>query len=214
MRSFRNFALNNAVNFFQLVHQVSLVMQSSCSINKEDICLTRNRCLHSVKDNCRRISTFCMADNVAMRTLAPNLQLLACRSAEGIACCQNNLVFEQSEVICQLADSSSLAYTVNANNKNNRRLGTDTCTLAAVCQHFCHIFFQERYNILGTADFFLLRCFTHCVDQLFGSFYAYVRRQQNHFQLIEKIIVNRSRQAYKLLNAVSKIASCFRKAFL
>ena len=214
MRSFGNFALNNAVNFFQLVHQVSLIMQTACGINEENICLTRNSSLHCIKNNCRWVCTLSVTDNVAVRTLAPDLQLLACRSAEGITCCQNNLVFEQSEVICQLADSSSLAYAVNANNQNNRRLGTDTCTLAAVCQHLCHIFFQEGNNILGTADFLLLRSLAHCVDQLFGSFYAHVGRKQNHFQLIKEIIVNRCRQAYKLLNAVSKIASCFRKAFL
>ena len=189
-------------------------MQAACGINEKNIGLARNSGLHSVKDNCRRVGTLGMTDNVAVRTLAPNLQLFACCGTEGIACCQNNLVFEQSEVICQLADSSSLAYAINTNNQNNRRLGTDTCTLAAVCQHLCHIFFQERNNILGTADFLLLRCFAHCVDKLFSSFYAYVRRKQNHFQLIEKIIVNRCRQAYKLLNAVSKVASCFRKAFL
>ena len=184
MRSLRNLTLNNAVDLLQLVHQVGLIMQAACSINEQNISLTRNSSLHGIKDNCCRVCTLSMTDNVTVSAFAPNLQLLAGCGAEGVACCQNNLILEQCKVVCQLADGRSFAYAVNADNEDNRRLSTNTCTLTAVLKQLGHILFEKGNNILGALDFLRLGSLAYCFNELFRCFYAYVRRQQNHLQLI------------------------------
>ena len=78
------FLLNNAVNFFKLLHQVLLIMKSPRCIAQKHIRATRFGSMHCIKNNGCRVRAFLSAYDFYACTMRPLRKLLACSRTKGI----------------------------------------------------------------------------------------------------------------------------------
>ncbi|MNW50788.1 hypothetical protein D3C74_282490 [compost metagenome] len=119
MRSAWNFPLNDAVNLVQLLHQVGLILQTSCRIAQQDVCPALLGGLNRVEHDRRRIGTGLLLDHVNLGPFAPDLQLLDRACAERVPSGQNDLLALLLIIMGQLADRCRFANAVDADEQND-----------------------------------------------------------------------------------------------
>ena len=180
-------------------------MQAACRIDEEDIHVARLGGLQGVKDDGGWIGPFLVGDDIAAGPFAPDLQLGRSGGTERIAGSQHDLVVEESEIVGQLADGRGLADAVDADHQDDRRMAADAGAYAVVVEQVRNPFLQERDDILRALDLLLFGGLAHIVDQFFRRGDAYIGRQQDHFQFIQKVLVNLGGGPDQFTDAVREI---------
>ena len=97
-------------------------MQAACGVADDDVAAARSCRRDGVKNDGGRVRALVLADDVAVRTLRPDLKLIGCRGAERVARAQQDLLALIVQLVGKLADGGRLADAVDADDENDRRL--------------------------------------------------------------------------------------------
>src|SRR5574344_996311 len=116
MRCIRNDLLHDVLNLCKLIHEVYLVMKSSCSVNNDNICIVGNSRTKGIESNRGRVSAHSLFYNRYSYSSSPYVKLLNGSSAECICSAKVHLLTCFLELVSQFSYCSSLAYTVYANH--------------------------------------------------------------------------------------------------
>ena len=180
---------DDAVDLGKLVHQVLLVMQTSCSIDDQHIGVTAlcgADCI--INDRCG-IGTFVMADKLDTDTVSPDCDLVDCGGTECVCGGKDNFFAILFEQICDFGNGGGLADTVDADDEDNGR-GGGQIQRFALTDHFGKNFHQCETRILRLRDLVAADCLLQRFQNLLGCADTNVGGDQNLFQLLIQIVID------------------------
>src|SRR3569833_1855803 len=110
---------HHAFDLFELFYYFRLRVQTSRRGGDEHVGAARLRRLQRIEDDRGRISRACLRDHSDVVALAPGLQLLHCRGAEGVAGREHHRVPLRLQIFRELADGGGLAHAVHAHHQDH-----------------------------------------------------------------------------------------------
>src|SRR3569623_253952 len=112
---------HHAFDLFELFHEIRLRVQTSRRVRDEHVGAARLRRLQRIEDDRGGIGRACLRDHSDVVALAPGLQLLHRRGAEGVAGREHHRVPLGLQIYRELADGGGLAHAVHAHHQDHVR---------------------------------------------------------------------------------------------
>ena len=123
VRSTGNLFGNDAVNFFQLFHEVRLGVESPCGIHNEYVELFCFRFFAGVVGHSRRVRTLLLLHDFATDSLTPDGQLLDGRRPKRIARGHHDFLAFRRQPFGQFGNTRRFAGPVDARDEHDGRPG-------------------------------------------------------------------------------------------
>ncbi len=115
-------AARHAANLVQFAHQVGARVQPAGGVDENRVAAARPARLNRVEHDRRRIRSLFRADDIHVRALGPDRELLDRGRAERVSGAHKGLLTRSFEEIRQLADGRRLAGAVDADNQRHLRM--------------------------------------------------------------------------------------------
>ena len=111
--------LDHAAHFRQLLHQVRLRVQAAGRVDEDDVLAARLGGLDRVVGDRGGVAALLRADDVDLRPLGPDLQLLVGRRAERVGRSEDDREPVLAQLVGQLADRRRLAGAVDPDDQDH-----------------------------------------------------------------------------------------------
>ena len=182
----------HALHLAELLHQVHLRVQPSRRVGDEHVRAARLRGLHGVEDHGRGIGARGLRDHRHAVALAPDLQLLDRRRAEGVACGEHDLAALVGETTRELADGRGLARAVHADDQDHERtLGRVDHERPADRRHDAeHGLAQRAEQRVEVAEFLARHLPAQAAQDLLRGLDADVGGDEPRLELVEHRVVD------------------------
>ena len=122
IRSLRKNLLHNILDLLELIHKTHLVVQTSCSIYKNNIRTISLSTLKSIKSHTCWVGAHLLLNNRNPNSFTPNANLLYGSSTESVGSSKIHLLASLLKLISKFTNSSCLTYSIHTYNKNHIRL--------------------------------------------------------------------------------------------
>ena len=119
MRCFWHNTFDDTTNLFQLSHEVILILQTTSSINHENIDTFSYSTFHAIKYDTGWVSFFRSSHHWNVHTTAPFSKLGYCPCTEGICRNQHDLLTCLFVAMCEFSDRSCFPNTINTNKEHD-----------------------------------------------------------------------------------------------
>ena len=215
VRRARDLAADDAVNLLELLHEVGLRLQAACCVDDQHVDLARDGCLDGVEGDSRRVGSLLVLNDGHARALAPDLELVDGRRAEGVGRGEQDRLALALVVGGELADRRRLARAVDADDEQDRRpLLGDARRILARRQDLDNLLLQERLEVFRRVDLLLLDALAHGRHELVRRLDADVRHDERLLELVEQVIVDVGIADDDLLNLVRQVFAGLVEALL
>ena len=116
-------ALDHAAHLRELLHQVRLRVQAAGGVDDRDVLAARAGGLDGVVGDRGRVGSLRRADEVGLRAVGPDLELLLGRGAPGVGGAEEDGAVVLAQLLRQLPDRRRLAGAVDADDEDDARAG-------------------------------------------------------------------------------------------
>ena len=121
VRRFRVEAAEHAADLGQFLHQVRLVLEAAGGVDDQRVDAGRGRLLDAVEHDPGGIAAFLAGNDRRADAVAPDLELLDRRGAEGVAGGEQDAIILFLQPVAELADRGGLARAVDADHQDDVR---------------------------------------------------------------------------------------------
>ena len=191
--------LNDAVDLCQFLHQILLIMQTSCGVADQHItasCLCR---INGVIDHRCRVRAFGVLDDIHAGTLCPDLQLVNGSRTERICRSDQHLFALAFQLMAQLADGGGLACAVDADHHDDGGL----CGIfqrLILAQHLCNDLLDHAHDLLGILYTTLFHTLAQGLADLHRGLRSQVAGNHGLFQFVKQVVVDLGEPVQHLLH--------------
>ena len=196
MRCIRHEFLHHALNLRELVHEAFLVVQTTCSIDEDDICTVCNRAVQSIESHAGRVATHLLFHNRHPYPFGPDAYLLDCSGAERISCSKHDFQAGLLKLIGEFAYCCGLAHTIHAHDKNDIRplVGRNLETFSIVCvvfrEQLCDFIAKNIVKFVSCDVLVSLHSSLDALDNVEGCIYAYVACNKDFLQVVKHLVIH------------------------
>ena len=182
----RKFPVHNTVDFFQLFHEVFLVVQTACSVHKHYVRSSAFGGRHRIEHHGCGVASFFVFDDAHLCTVCPHFKLVACGSPECVGGGNHHRFALFDEYVCKFADGRCFANAVDpchryyAGSVERKLFLTQN-----VRKHLFEIlvgFFRVGYGVVA-------HTFTQRFYYVFRRLLPHVASQKDKFQFLVEILV-------------------------
>ncbi|EJW98499.1 hypothetical protein EVA_13394 [gut metagenome] len=187
--------MHNVFDLRQLVHEVHLVVQTSCCVDDDNVgivCLSRT---DSIVGYTCWVAAHLLFDDGYTDTFAPDTELFYCCCSEGIGCAKIHFLAGLLKLVGQFANSGSLTDTVDTYDHDDVRLlvfwniEAFAVVIAATGQECGNFFLKNIVQVTGADVFVACYSFFNPMDDLQSCVYTDVRGDEYIFQFVENFVV-------------------------
>ena len=164
-------------------------MQAACGVADDDVAAARSCRCDGVKNDGGGVRALVLADDVAVRTLRPDLKLIGCRGAERVARAQQDLLALIVQLVGKLADGGRLADAVDADDENDRRLCIQLQGRIADVQHIGKNAAQGKLGLVDGLDALLLRGLAQTIHNGLRRVHTEVRDNEAFLKIVIELVV-------------------------
>ena len=178
---------DDADHLGELVHQPGLVLQAPGGVDQQHVGAGGLRLLQRLEGEARGIRTLLAGDDLRAGALAPDLELLDRRGAEGVAGRQHHRFALRPELGRELADRRGLARAIDADHQDHERLfrGVDHQRLRHRRQDRLDLARQDRLH-LGGLDLLVVAALADGLGDAGGGGEAEIGLDQDVLEILQR----------------------------
>ena len=177
-------------------------MQPPGGVDDDDVGLARFGRCNRIEHDGGRVAALRLLNQIAVRAVRPDLQLLDGRGAERVRRPEDDALVQRLQIGGELADRRGLADAVDADDEDHRGARAHA-QLFPAGKHPGHGFAQKVKDFLRVLDLALLDLFAQLLADALGRRDADIPHDQKLFELFKQLVVNLCRGVEHLMDRIA-----------
>ena len=190
VRAIRHHLTYDIANLGKFVHQVNPVVEPSCSVNQDDICVSRNCSTYRVVCDACWIGAHTLLYYAHSCPFSPDGELIHSCSSEGICSANNDRFALPAEHCCKFAYGGCLAYSVDADDKNDIRFFGKVERPGTVRYEFGYFRPQKPHQLVKGHILVPAHSFLKGIDYLESGIHTHIGLDERFLDRIQSIVID------------------------